>query len=133
MLDGAEARDIHSWAEPDIARVTHVDLNLTAHFDSRTMQGTATLDVQADAPEPALSLDTRDLNITAVTDGKDQALPWHLATADAVLGAALRIELGAARRVKISESIFRPDSGGSRRPELSRAAGTPGVDSRTSG
>jgi len=104
VLEGAEARDVHSYAEPDIARVTHVGLDLTVHFDSRTLRGTATLDVLSEAPEPVLSLDTRELTISAVTDSKGQALPWHLATADPVLGAALRIELGAARQVKITYS-----------------------------
>jgi len=104
VLSGSEAKDIHSYAEPDIARVTNVDLDLTAHFDSRTLQGTATLDVLSGAQAPTLTLDTRDLKITAVADDKGQSLPWHLATADPELGAALRIQLGAARRVKISYS-----------------------------
>ena len=102
VLDGAEARDVHSFAEPEIARVTHVGLDLAVDFDSRTLRGVATLHVLADAPEPVLSLDTRELTITSVTDGQGRALPWHLATADPVLGAALRIELGAARQVKVT-------------------------------
>jgi len=104
VLTGPEAKDIHSYAEPDIARVTNVDLDLTAHFDSRTLQGTATLDVLSGVREPTLTLDTRDLNITAVTDDKGLALPWHLAAPDTVMGAALRIQLGAARRVRIAYS-----------------------------
>ncbi|HYP80005.1 MAG TPA: M1 family metallopeptidase [Steroidobacteraceae bacterium] len=104
VLSGPEAKDIHSYAEPDIARVSNVDLDLTAHFDSRTLQGTATLDVLSGVREPTLTLDTRDLNITAVTDDKGQALPWHLATPDPVMGSALRIQLGAARRVRITYS-----------------------------
>lgn len=104
VLEGVEARDVHSWAEPEIARVTHVELDLTADFGTRTMSGSATLDVLSGVEDPALSLDTSDLQIRAVTDEKGQALPWHLATADPVLGAALRIELGKVRRVKIEYS-----------------------------
>ena len=104
VLTGPEAKDIHSYAEPDVARVANLDLDLTAHFDTRTLQGTATLDVLSGVREPTLTLDTRDLKITAVTDDKGQPLSWHLATSDPVLGAALRIQLGAARRVKIAYS-----------------------------
>ena len=44
-----DARDIHSYAQPAIARVTHVDLDLTADFAAHTLAGTAALDVQAAA------------------------------------------------------------------------------------
>ena len=104
VLAGPEAKDIHSYAEPDIARVINVDLDLTAHFDTRTLQGMATLDVLSGVREPTLTLDTRDLKITAVSDDRGQPLPWHLATPDPVMGAPLRIQLGAARRVKIAYS-----------------------------
>ena len=56
VLTGPDAKDIHSYADPAMARVTHVQLDLTAHFDTRTMQGTATLDVLSTAQDPKLTL-----------------------------------------------------------------------------
>jgi leukotriene-A4 hydrolase len=99
-----DARDIHSFADPAVARVTHVDLDLTASFDSRTLGGTATLDVQAKGDDKLLTLDTRDLLVSKVTDDKGAALSWSSGKADAVLGTPLQINLGKARRVVVHYS-----------------------------
>ncbi len=93
-----DARDIHSYAQPAIARVTHVDLDLTADFTAHTLAGTAALDVQTAADGNTLTLDTNGLTIEAVTDQGGRALAFSLGTVDPVLGAPLRIELGSARR-----------------------------------
>jgi hypothetical protein len=69
VLTGDDAIDVHSHAQPQVARVTHVDLDLTADFATRTLAGIAALDVLAEAPDPWLTLDTRDLFIESVTDG----------------------------------------------------------------
>ena len=47
VLTGEEARDARSYARPEVARVTHVALDLDADFQAKRMAGTATLDVQA--------------------------------------------------------------------------------------
>jgi leukotriene-A4 hydrolase len=101
VLTGPDAKDIHSYADPAAARVTHVDLDLTAHFDTRTMQGTATLDVLSTAPDPKLTLDTKGMKIEAVRDAEGHDLPFQLASADPILGAALQISLKSARRVQV--------------------------------
>ncbi len=101
VLTGEDAMDIHSYAEPTVARVTHVDLDLVADFAARTVSGTAALDVQAEGESAVLTLDTSDLTIEAVTDQDGAALLWQLAEPDPVRGAALRITLGDARRVQV--------------------------------
>ncbi|NWM54886.1 aminopeptidase, partial [Escherichia coli] len=45
ILTTPEARDIWTHAEPEAARVTHVDLNLDVDFAGKTLSGVATLDV----------------------------------------------------------------------------------------
>lgn len=100
LLTTPEAKDIHSYADPQVARVTHMDLDLTAHFDSHTMQGTATLTVQA-RDGATLTLDTRGLKIEAVRDGAGRTLQWSLGAADPILGAPLKIALGGARQVQV--------------------------------
>jgi leukotriene-A4 hydrolase len=102
LVLGADARDIHSYAEPAVARVTHVDLDLTAEFASRSVGGTAALDVQAASDDAVLTLDTHGLVIAAVADADGRALAWKLGEQDAVLGAPLRISLGMTRRVVIT-------------------------------
>jgi aminopeptidase N len=101
VLTGDDARDVHSFAEPAVARVTHVDLDLAADFAAHTFAGTAALDVVAPGTDPVLTLDTRELAIEAVTDGAGKALQWELGAADAVLGAPLRVRLGEARHVQV--------------------------------
>jgi leukotriene-A4 hydrolase len=101
LLTGDDARDIHSYAQPAVARVTHVDLDLEADFAARTFAGTAALDVQAEGEAPVLTLDTRDLAIEAVTDSAGKPLTWELGNKDEVLGSPLRVTLGAARRVQV--------------------------------
>jgi leukotriene-A4 hydrolase len=96
-----EATDVHSRAKPAEARVTHVALDLAADFAARTLSGTATLDIEARDDATALVLDTKGLQVSAVTDAQGRALPWQLGDADAILGSALSIQPGAARQVVV--------------------------------
>ena len=57
--------DIHSFARPDVARVTHVALDLAADFAARTLSGRATLTLQRAPESTAVVLDTRDLRSSA--------------------------------------------------------------------
>jgi leukotriene-A4 hydrolase len=95
-------RDIHSFARPDEARVTHVGVDLRADFAARTLAGTATLDVAAAPGASEIVLDTRDLEIQAVTDGAGAPLRWSSGTADPVLGVPLTVQLPqGVRRIAI--------------------------------
>lgn len=96
-----EARDVHSYARPAEARVTHVALDLNVDFDARRLNGTATLDIQAADDAKVVVLDTRDLAIEAVTDPEGKALNWTMGTADKVHGAPMTVDLGKARRISI--------------------------------
>ena len=58
--------DAHSHARPEIARVRHVDLDLTADFERRVLSGTASLDITAEDGAEEIILDIRDLDIRAV-------------------------------------------------------------------
>ena len=85
--------DIHSFARPAEARVTHLALDLRAAMAARQLQGTATLTVQRRPGATELVLDTRDLDIEKVTDGGGGALKYTLGEADAVKGRPLTIAL----------------------------------------
>ena len=69
VLTSADARDTFTFARPEIARVTHVDLDLALDFAANALGGTATLDVVAAPGAGELVLDSQGLAVTRVTDG----------------------------------------------------------------
>jgi leukotriene-A4 hydrolase len=117
-----QLRDLHSFAEPAIARVTHVDLDLAADFRQRRLGGTATLSIEADGNAPVLTLDTRGLTIESVTDGKGKALPFSMGEEVEFLGAPLKITLGDARKVTV-HYYTRPEAQALQWLEPSQTAG----------
>ncbi|MBS1787457.1 MAG: M1 family metallopeptidase [Acidobacteria bacterium] len=102
-----EARDVHSYFNPEQIRVKHVDLNLDVLFDRKVLKGTSTLTIERKQNDAnTLKLDTRDLKIFKVEasgDG-DNFTPaqFTLGEADKILGAPLTITLPAqASKVRI--------------------------------
>ena len=91
-------RDVHSFARPDEARVTHVDLDLRADFASRRLAGTATLSLEAAPGAREVVLDTRDLDIQAVQDTSGRPLQYAPGQADSILGRPLTVQLPAGVR-----------------------------------
>jgi len=75
ILATPEARDIHSYAQPLVARVTHVDLDLTADFQAQQMKGKASLDIAAAPDAKEVVLDSKGLVIRGVTDDKGMRCP----------------------------------------------------------
>ena len=89
----ARERDIHSFARPDEARVTHVALDLTADFAARTLGGRATLSIQREGDASRIVLDTRDLDIQGVTASDGSPVKYTLGDRDQFLGQPLTVEL----------------------------------------
>jgi len=99
ILTGADARDSQTYAHPEVARVTHVALDLNADFAAHRMAGTATLDIQAAPGAREIVLDSKGLEIQAITGPNGRALPFALGANDATRGAPLTVQIGAARRI----------------------------------
>ncbi|MEQ1439194.1 M1 family metallopeptidase [Fontimonas sp. SYSU GA230001] len=103
----ARAPDPHSYANTDAFRTRHIALDLSVDFASKTLSGSAELQLQRlDRRAATLILDTRDLDIRAVqaagADGRYAPASFTLDAPDAVLGSALRIALPpGAERVRI--------------------------------
>ncbi len=98
--------DKHSFGNPDVAVVRHVDLDLTVDFATKTLSGQALLTIERKS-EGLLVLDTRDLTINKVEAGvtadKLAETTFHLNRADPILGAALEVTLPEkAKFVRIS-------------------------------
>jgi leukotriene-A4 hydrolase len=101
ILTTPEARDSASFARPAVARVTHVALDLDADFEAQRMAGTATLDIAAAPGAREIILDSKGLEIQAVTDQRGRALHHALGAGDARRGQPLTVEIAAARRIVI--------------------------------
>jgi leukotriene-A4 hydrolase len=102
VLTGEDSKDAYSYARPQEARVIHVALDLTADFTARRMAGTATLDVQAAPGAKEIVLDSRGLEIAAVSDERGRKLDFALGAAKPDLGAPLTVQLGGAKRIRIA-------------------------------
>ncbi|WP_426028079.1 M1 family metallopeptidase [Brevundimonas sp. TWP2-3-4b2] len=108
------ARDSHSYAQPDIARVRHVALDLAADFATRTLSGTAALDIQGAPGANEVVLDVKNLDIRNVTDAAGAPLQYETGANDAIKGQPLTIRFpalaaGETRRVVVAYST-RPDA-----------------------
>lgn len=103
-------RDIHSFALPNVARVTHVDLDLTADFAQKRLHGTATLTFAAVAGASEIILDVKGLDTFRATDAAGQNLDISLGEAEKNLGQPLRIALPAQGDRIIIHYATRPDS-----------------------
>jgi aminopeptidase N len=102
ILDTPDAVDIHSYAKPLDARVTHLDLDLAVDFAAKRIGGTATLDIQARPSVREVVLDDKGLEIEAITDEAGVALPYKVGPKDENLGTPLTIEMGDKRKIVIT-------------------------------
>ncbi len=102
ISDIESGTDYHSFSNPDEIKVTHIDLDLHADFNQKSLIGSATLSFDRVNPQATtLILDTRDLTITSVNiDGNPIA--FKLMAKDENLGAPLHIDVGTqATKVSI--------------------------------
>jgi leukotriene-A4 hydrolase len=89
--------DVHSLGNPEIARPTHVSLDLALDFERKVVAGSAALDLTYPAGTDKarhLDLDTRGLAIASVT-ASGRPLAFMLEPAVPNLGQRLRITLPA--------------------------------------
>jgi leukotriene-A4 hydrolase len=103
--------DIHSYARPEEARVSHVALDLAADFEAKRLRGTATLDLVRAPGSRRLVLDTRGLDVEGVTAPGGAALQWALGKSDPILGAPLTIALPLDVKQVVVRYATRPDAG----------------------
>lgn len=101
ILATADAKDAYSYARPLEARVANVDLDLALDFDSKRVGGTATLDVIAAPGAKEVVLDSKGLEISAVTDASGKPLKWALGPNDSNKGAPLAVALPGEGRQRI--------------------------------
>ena len=101
--DGSGRLDLHSYGNPEQVRVRSIDLDLSADFVRREIQGVAILDIERQPGCPAdarLELDTRGLKIEEVgirkptaEAGKFTPAAFELGKVDPILGSRLSITM----------------------------------------
>jgi aminopeptidase N len=89
----SQESDIHTFARPDEARVTHVALDLRADFTAKVLAGTATLTLQRAEGSTQVVLDTSKLTIDGVATSDGTPLTFRLGDIDAILGRPLTVDL----------------------------------------
>ncbi len=87
----ADSVDPHSFARPGEVRVTHLALDLTVDFETRTLEGTAALRLEGEGSE--LVLDTRDLEVEAVHLADGSPADFSLGDEVELLGRPLHVDL----------------------------------------
>jgi aminopeptidase N len=111
ILTTPDAQDVHSFARPQEARVTHVALDLNVDFDTRSIGGTATLDIDRRPDAKEIILDDNGLRIENVTDGSKQPLQFRIGAKDPNLGAPLAIALRPDTKRIVIRYRSAPDAG----------------------
>lgn len=85
-------RDPHSFADPEMAVVSHLDLSLTVDFDKRILRGSADYAIQLAPGAREIVFDTRDLEIESV-QARSQDLLFSLGEEKPFLGRPLRVQV----------------------------------------
>jgi leukotriene-A4 hydrolase len=109
VLLSPDARDVLSYARPEVARVTHLDLDLAVEFATHTVRGTAALDILARPDAREIVLDDKGLAIRGIADDRGRPLTWTVGADDPEKGAPLTVAIGTARRIVITYAS-RPDA-----------------------
>lgn len=94
--------DMHSYAHPEEAVITHLSLNLVVDFDQKKISGTALYDIKVSADADSIIFDTRDLDISKVTvDGAEVA--FTLGASQEWLGQPLAVPVQTrSKKVEIT-------------------------------
>ncbi len=86
------AIDYHSYAQPNKAVATHLNLKLDVHFDTKIIDGVASYLITTQNNASAIVFDTKNLEILKVEANK-KPTKFQLEKTDDILGRALKIEL----------------------------------------
>ena len=104
ILTSEDAQDEQSFAQPEVARVVHVDLDLDLDFEEQMVAGTAMLDILAAEGADTVILDNDGLTIESITDGEGRPLEYEVGEVVEGKGAPLSIAIGEEREITVAYS-----------------------------
>jgi leukotriene-A4 hydrolase len=103
------ASDPHTYAQPNDARVVHLDWDAEVNFETRVITATASYDIEKSAEADKIILDIHGLSITKVTVN-DVPVEFEIGPEKQFLGQPLIIPIGAdASRIAVSYTTL-PDA-----------------------
>ena len=85
--------DVHTYARPEVARVTHLSLDLEVDFESRAISGIARLTISAEPGATEVVLDTNALTIEAARWVGGPEAEYELGPVDPHLGRPMTVAL----------------------------------------
>lgn len=86
-------QDPHSFSEPQKAKVTHLHWKANIDFSRKTIEATATWDIQSAPDANEIVFDTESLSIQSISLDDGREVEVSLDQADSMLGQALRIPI----------------------------------------
>ena len=101
ILTTPDAVDSSTFAKPQVARVTHVDLDLALDFERQSVGGVATLDILARPDASQVVLDSDGLQVSRITDARGNELDFEIGETVEGKGAPLTVTIGNARRIMV--------------------------------
>jgi leukotriene-A4 hydrolase len=90
--------DPHSYADDTQPKVVSLDWKASVDFASQVIWATATLNLEGSDKAGPLDLDSRGLDISAITDDRGRAIKFTVGESDPILGAKLSLDLAAGVR-----------------------------------
>ncbi len=109
-----DAKDVHSYAQPEVAKITHLDLDLSVDFSERTISGTASYDIETKENAEQIIMDVNNLNIDSVWieegTGTRVSTSFHVGTSTDFMGAPLTIDITSATAKVIIQYSTNPDA-----------------------
>lgn len=102
ILTTEDAHDPWTFARPEVARVTHVALDLDLDFDAKRVGGKATLDILAEPGADTVVLDSDGLEIAGIADADGKALPFTVGDRVDGKGEPLTVTIGDARKIVVT-------------------------------
>ncbi|WP_420581870.1 M1 family metallopeptidase [Reichenbachiella sp.] len=88
-----KASDVHTFAQPEEAVVTHLNWEASVNFDLKKIQAIAKLTIKSSQGAKQLVLDTKELTINSVRNGNNEVLNFVLGETQPHLGAPLTIDI----------------------------------------
>src|SRR5690606_26469514 len=86
-------QDVHSYANPAEAVVTHLDLDIYVDFENRVISGKNKITFEAGKKAQHLTLDTRGLEIASIWHENGNEAKYQLGAEHKIFGTPLSIEI----------------------------------------
>lgn len=101
--------DPHSFSEPSVARVTHLDLDLTVDFKKQQLLGRAVWDFERQSGDEIV-FDIKDMQIRSV-EAQGKLLPFRIGPEAKYLGQSLTVSLPQGVEQVAINYATRPEAG----------------------